>query len=60
MRMLRWFRRTVDELWQDPQRYYSYFRRAPRPNELFFVVAPEEHAALQQATLEALNQSRNH
>jgi LmbE family N-acetylglucosaminyl deacetylase len=56
MRMLRWYRRTADEMWQDPHRYYSYFRRAPRPNELFFVVGPEGRAALQEATLEALNQ----
>jgi LmbE family N-acetylglucosaminyl deacetylase len=56
MRMLRWFRRTADEMWQDPHRYYSYFRRAPRPNELFFVVRPEGRAALRQAALEALNQ----
>ncbi|MBW2541471.1 MAG: PIG-L family deacetylase [Deltaproteobacteria bacterium] len=56
IRMLRWFRRTADEMWQDPHRYYSYFRRAPRPNELFFVVEPEGRAALQEAALEALSQ----
>jgi LmbE family N-acetylglucosaminyl deacetylase len=56
LRMLRWFRRTANEMWRDPHRYYSYYRRAPRPNELFFVIGPEGRAALQEATLEALNQ----
>jgi hypothetical protein len=56
MRMLRRFRRTANEMWEDPHRYYSYFRRAPRPNELFFVVGPESRDALQEATLEALRQ----
>jgi hypothetical protein len=40
----------------DSQLHTCYFRRAPRPNELFFVVGPEGRAALQEATLEVLNQ----
>jgi hypothetical protein len=56
LRMLRWYRRKADEMWQEPHRYYSYFRRAIRPNELFFVVGPEGRAALRDAALEALSQ----
>jgi LmbE family N-acetylglucosaminyl deacetylase len=55
MRMLRWFRRTARQMWADPHRYYSYFRRGPRPNELFFVIAPRERDALAEAAVEALD-----
>jgi LmbE family N-acetylglucosaminyl deacetylase len=54
LRMLRWFRGTVQEMWSDPHRYYSYFRRGPRPNELFFVIEPESRDALREAAHEAL------
>jgi hypothetical protein len=34
-------RRLAREFWADPYDYYSYFRRAVRPNELFVVVGLE-------------------
>jgi LmbE family N-acetylglucosaminyl deacetylase len=52
MRGLRRIRRVVLELWRDLARYYSYYRRAARPNELFFAVEPEDRDALHEATRE--------
>ena len=39
-------RRALRELWRYPADYYSYFRRATRPNELFFVYSTADRDAL--------------
>lgn len=46
IRTLRNAARLVREFWADPHDYYSYFRRAVRPNELFVVIGPREVGAL--------------
>ena len=46
--LLRRTKRAVVELWRDPAQQYSYFRRAVRPNELFFVYDAADREALQQ------------
>jgi LmbE family N-acetylglucosaminyl deacetylase len=45
-RELRAARRLLRDLWRDPHDYYSYFRRAARPNELFFVVGVRDRDEL--------------
>ena len=37
---------VISELWREPFGTYSYYRRAVRPNELFFVYSPDERSAL--------------
>jgi hypothetical protein len=44
----------VRALIRDPARELSYFRRAPRPNELFFVYAAADRALLEQWAANAL------
>ena len=39
-------RQAFDLVWRDPVGDYSYFRRAVRPNELFFVYRPEDRDAI--------------
>jgi hypothetical protein len=46
--LLHRIKRAVAELWRDPAQEYSYFRRAVRPNELFFVYDEADREALQQ------------
>jgi LmbE family N-acetylglucosaminyl deacetylase len=46
--LLHRIKRAVAELWRDPAQEYSYFRRAVRPNELFFVYDAADREALQQ------------
>jgi LmbE family N-acetylglucosaminyl deacetylase len=40
-------RRLAREFWADPHDYYSYYRRAARPNEVFFPVDRDERQRLQ-------------
>jgi hypothetical protein len=37
---------VASELWREPFGTYSYYRRAVRPNELFFVYSPSDRSAL--------------
>lgn len=48
-RILTRLRVAVAELWRDPAGEHSYFRRAVRPNELFFVYPPGDHAEIRAA-----------
>jgi LmbE family N-acetylglucosaminyl deacetylase len=41
--------RSLADLVRDPVSDYSYYRRAVRPNELFFVYRPEDQDALRKA-----------
>lgn len=45
-RILARARRKVREYWNDPHSYYSYYRRAVRPNELFFVYRATDRDAI--------------
>jgi hypothetical protein len=47
MRFLERIGVVASELWREPFGTYSYYRRAVRPNELFFVYSPAERSALQ-------------
>jgi LmbE family N-acetylglucosaminyl deacetylase len=47
--------RSIADLVRDPVSDYSYYRRAVRPNELFFVYRPEDQEALQRASKEVVN-----
>jgi LmbE family N-acetylglucosaminyl deacetylase len=41
--------RSIGDLARDPVSDYSYYRRAARPNELFFVYGPEQQESLRRA-----------
>jgi hypothetical protein len=45
-RFIERLRRSAEDVIRDPVSDYSYYRRAVRPNELFFVYAPAERQAL--------------
>ena len=48
LRMLRRVDRALRDLWEDPHVYYSYYRRAARPNELFFVYRAQDRRDLRE------------
>jgi len=49
-RVLERAKRALDELWRDPAGEHSYFRRAVRPNELFFVYSVANGHAIRRLT----------
>jgi LmbE family N-acetylglucosaminyl deacetylase len=46
MRLIERLGVLASELWHEPFGTYSYYRRAVRPNELFFIYSPAERSSL--------------